>query len=506
MMNKYLSLIESLEQGNVESSNSEVKVYPKSYAKHGNVRLLMVKDGTEKYILATGSGALYDELTGENIENKGKICPLSHENRLVLNRYFEYTVPKAFGTKVATIGLGDRLGLASPGHIKTIKNRNIKPILAQQSIRELTLTNRTMTDMLDAAAFAVFQEGYKGGYGADGDHIKKESDIEYALSLGVSMMTLDCSDQIDNEFEQASVETVREAYDRLPQDVKTHYDNRYLNKSYDVNGLSLTFDEESLMRNVLLYNEAIAYTEKVYHQYISKQERDIDFEISIDETETVTSPISHFFVANELIQRDVNVVSLAPRFCGEFQKGIDYIGNIEQFEKELNEHAAIADYFGYKLSIHSGSDKFKVFPIIAKHTKGIFHVKTAGTNWLEAIRVIAKINPSLYRRMHHFALENFQETLKYYHVTPDLNSIKPLDSVTDDELPEYMDDDNARQLFHVTYGLILTDKDENGNYTFKDEFFKTLHDHEEEYTAALIKHIGKHLDLLDVNELKFHEN
>src|SRR5690606_12602301 len=113
--------------------------------------------------------------------------------------YFDYTKPRAFGTKIATIGLGDRLGLASPGHIKTIAGRNIRPILAQQSIRELNLTNRTYEDVLDAAAFAVFQEGYKDGWGADGDHLKTTADIEYALGLGFSMLTLDASEHIDNE-------------------------------------------------------------------------------------------------------------------------------------------------------------------------------------------------------------------------------------------------------------------------------------------------------------------
>src|SRR5699024_7212699 len=140
-----------------------------------------------------------------------------------------------------------------------------------------------------------------------------------------------------------------------------------------------------------------------YQTYIKPLGKKFNFEISIDETETVTSPQAHFFVANELKSNKVNVFSMAPRFCGEFQKGIDYVGDLHQFENELMEHANIASFFGYKLSIHSGSDKFSVFPIIARHTEGVLHVKTAGTNWLEAIRVIAQQNPDLYRRLHRFA-------------------------------------------------------------------------------------------------------
>jgi tagaturonate epimerase len=495
-MEHLLPTIDLLAEGKIASDSDGLKVYKASYTNSDDVHLLMVKDQAEKYILATGSGQLYDDLEGTSIGGKGKACPLTYENRLVLNRYFDYTAPRAFGTEIATIGLGDRLGLASPGHIETVQGKAIKPVLAQQSIRELTLTNRSMTDMLDAAAFAVFQEGYKGGYGADGDHIKEESDIKYALSLGVSMITLDCSDQIDKTIEEATDEVIAAEFNNVPEDVKQRYFDKYLNKAFEVNGLSLSFDEASLMRNILLYDEAISYTTHVYNEYISKEDRAIDFEISIDETETVTAPISHFFVANELIERGVTVVSLAPRFCGEFQKGIDYIGDVEQFEVELREHALIAEHFGYKLSIHSGSDKFMVFPIIAEYTKGIFHVKTAGTNWLEAIRVIANVNPDLYRRMHTFALENFEEALKYYHVTPDLDSVASLDSVSDDQLAAYMNDDAARQLFHVTYGLILTAKDKNDEFVFRDEFFKTLDVHEDDYRAALVKHIGRHIELL----------
>ncbi|MCJ8009487.1 tagaturonate epimerase family protein [Lederbergia wuyishanensis] len=494
-MEKLQSVIEELEKGNIASSNTSVKVYEKSFKEYDNVRLLMVKANGNRYLLAVGEGTLFDDLQGKNV-GSGKACPLSHENRLVLNRFFDFTVPRAFGTEIATMGLGDRLGIASPGHIEAIKGHRVKPILAQQSIRELTLTNRTMNDMLDAAAFAVFQEGYEGGYGADGDHIKQEDDIKMALELGISMLTLDCSDYIPIGIDAKSLEEVKIEFEKLPLEVQDYYNERYLNQTFDVKGLAISFNEETLVKYVLEYNEALKYMVHVYGEYISKLDRDFDFEISIDETETITSPMAHFFVANELTSKGVKVNSLAPRFCGEFQKGIDYIGDVKQFERELSEHALIAEYFGYKLSIHSGSDKFTVFPIIAKYTKGVVHVKTAGTNWLEAVRVIAETNPDLYRRMHAFALDNLDEALKYYHITPDMNTIALLDSVSDENLADYMNNDAARQVLHVTYGLILTAKDENGESLFKEDFFKTLDEHEDEYTRSLVLHIGKHLDTL----------
>lgn len=493
-MDHLLPIFDSLDNDEVRSNVSDVRMYEKSYVHYDNDSLVMVKDQSSKLLLVSGQGSLYKDLEGTEIEHGRKVCPLSHKNRLVLNDYFEYTVPRAFGSETATIGLGDRLGVASPGHIQAVRDKPVKPILAQQSIRELNLTNRTMDDVLDAACFAVFQEGYKGGFGADGDHLKKESDIQAALEHGMSMLTLDCSDYIRNDIETLDDEQIRMEYDNLPEDVKQYFHVHYLNQTFNIDDLILYFDKPHLMRIVLLYREAIKYMIHVYEKYVSKAK--IDFEISIDETSTTTIPLAHFFVANELKQDDVQVTSLAPKFCGEFQKGIDYIGDVEQFEEELKEHVTIADYFGYKLSIHSGSDKFTVFPLIAKHTLGRFHIKTAGTNWLEAIRVIATTNPSLYRWMHSFALDHFNEALQYYHITPDLSFIQPLQSVSDDNLKNYMDQDAARQLLHVTFGLLLSAKDEQGAFLFKDALFDTLDENEDGYRESLIQHIGKHLDAL----------
>jgi tagaturonate epimerase len=497
-MGKFQSIVEALKQGSTPQETAQVKVYPLSVSTSGSTTLVMVKDKEQhvKYLIAAGEGPIFDELQGQ-VEDGAKIAPLSHENRLVLNKYFEYTVPRAFGTQIATIGLGDRLGIASPGHIQVVRGRNIRPILAQQSIRELNLTGRDYKQVVDAACFAAFQEGYKDGFGADGDHLKVEADIELALGLGFTMLTLDCSEKIDNTVEGTDAASQAAKYALLPESVRSHYESKYLNQTFEVAGTSITFDKETLIKNVLIYGEAINFMEHIYVTYIKNASREIDFEISIDETATPTAPESHFLVAKELYSRGLTIYSMAPRFIGEFQKGIDYMGDIEQFEKELIIHAGIADDFGYKLSIHSGSDKFSVFQLIGKYTKGRFHVKTAGTNWLEAVRTVAKVNPDLYRRMHQYALDHFEEATAYYHVTTDLSKIAPLDQVSDADLANtYMNEDNARQVLHITYGILLQAKDAQGNSLFKDEFFRTLSEQEEAYAESLRNHIGKHLDLL----------
>ena len=182
------------------------------------------------------------------------------------------------------------------------------------------------------------------------------------------------------------------------------------------------------------------------------------------------------------------MTSLAPRFPGEFQKGIDYRGDTTEFEKELRKHAKIALDNGYKLSVHSGSDKFSVFPIIYRETDCRVHLKTAGTHWLEALRTAAVFNPDLFRRIHIVALEHLKEAKKYYHITENTANIPAIDDLDDGNLPTLLDNDDARQVLHITYEFTLA--------AFKAEIFDLLNRREDEYYDALAKHLTKHLPRL----------
>ncbi len=467
-------------------------VYPTSVNEKDGAYVFMIARGGADFLVATGSAAA--AFVGEKKTCAGvtaTVAPLNHENACALRAMFPFTAPIPVLKKARSFGVGDRLGIAAPGHIRVFNDYDAYPVLAQQSIRELNLTERTYEDVLDCASFYVFRDGYKRGFGADGDHLKKAEEIEYALSLGFSMITLDCSEHIRGGVEKMTAEELAAAC-TLPAALA----DRYIGKTFDMEGEVLSFDEEELRRCVLIYGEAIEFATGIYNKYFKEGGAKADFEISIDETATPTSPLQHYFVANELIRNGVDVATMAPRFCGEFQKGVDYIGDLAQFERELKVHAAIARHFGYKLSIHSGSDKFSTFKLIGKYTEGNFHVKTAGTNWLEAMRAVATAAPSLYREIHAYALSMFAEAKKFYHVTTDLSKIPALDTLTDEELPILFTQNDARQLIHITYGFILTLRDEKGNFVFKDRLYKFWREEERVYSDMLYQHIGKHLALL----------
>lgn len=459
-------------------------VYPESINHLDNSLVFMVKDEKSDYLVATGEAKNHFFGKAFNTGNKCYlVAELNHDNACALRKLFPFTAPSAVLSAERTFGVGDRLGIACPGHIRVFKEYDARPVFAQQSIRELTLTNRSFADVLDAVTFSVFREGFKDGFGADGDHLKKPEEIEYALENGYTMITLDLSEHIQNS---------------APGDLEipAYLRNRYLHRIFTVEDEEISFSETDLKECFHVYGKALEFAKQVYHKYILPNERKVNFEVSIDETERPTTPAQHYFVANELVSAGVKLDTLAPRFCGEFQKGIDYIGDLEQFEKELKVHAAIARHFGYRLSFHSGSDKFSIFKLVGKYTQGRFHVKTAGTNWLVAMLVVAMKDPGLYREIHAYALEKFSEARSYYHVTTDLTKIPNLEDVKDEELPAYFENNDARQLIHITYGFILNAKNEDGSYRFKDPLYALWRKYEETYAEMLYRHIGKHLNLL----------
>ncbi len=420
-------------------------------------------------------------------------CPLTPEAAQFLRREFPFTAPQALKGKDATIGTGDRLGLANPAHIQAVREHDIFPVLAQQSMRELDFTGRTYQDVLDAATFAVFQEGYEDGFGFDGDHLKRIEDIEMALACGATMITLDLSDVMNTAAADWNTAQLDEHFRQLPDQERDRLTGTYLKTAFDVSeDVRLTFTNTELQRCCAMYSQVVEFAIEVYQLLVARKGvGNVDFEVSIDETTTPTLPEHHLFIVKELIDRDVVVDSLAPRFVGEFQKAIDYIGDLSEFERQLKIHCDIARAYGnYKVSIHSGSDKFSVYPAIGTWTKGRLHVKTAGTSWLEAVRVIAAREPELYRKIHQKALDSYPEALKFYHITADFGKVPSLDNVSDDALPQYLDHPEARQLLHIIYGFVMQDAD------LRKAVYDALFVYEDLHYAFVRKHINKHVRLL----------
>jgi len=130
--------------------------------------------------------------------------------------------------------------------------------------------------------WAVFNEGYTSGFGADGDHLKQPFEIEYAIACGYSMITLDCSEHIDNTIVKLSDNELKAKYEEISPEIREKYEKKYLGEC----DCGVSFDMRSLMQSVLIYSDAIEYTHEIYERFIKPN--DIDFEMSIDETATPT--------------------------------------------------------------------------------------------------------------------------------------------------------------------------------------------------------------------------
>ena len=484
------------------------QLYPRSLTVRDTSLLFLGRKGRVKTlgILYQGASGVADAFAGETSDIALadsrltlKTCPLTHANALALRAALPYTAPRVMGLATSA-GCGDRLGLATPGHIHAIRGTGLVPFLAQQSIREMERSGRTPDDVMDDASWAVFQEGWREGFGSDADHLKTREDVDICVAAGFTLYTIDPREHVDNDAHTNGVETLEIKYRALPWEALAitpdALRDSYVGKAFPLqDDMVITLSESQLWRAAAKYGRAIVHVVSMY-RYLAEamDNRPFELEVSVDETDTPTAPHEHFFVASELRRLRVRWSSLAPRYLGRFEKGVDYIGDLGAFEADLRWHAAIARKLGgYKLSIHSGSDKFSIYPIFAKHCGALVHLKTAGTSYLEALRAIGDLDPALFREILGFAFQRYEEDKASYHVSADPSKVRKPDDLSDAELASVLDTFDGRQLLHVTFGSVLTEENPAGGYRFRDRLLFVLDANEDAHYQVIEAHFDRHL-------------
>jgi len=476
-------------------------IYPQSVVDWNDASYILVRSGGEKYLSVLGDATGFEgQALGPDPESL-RLCPLTPGNAAVLRERLDWLRPAPLGLRTSA-GFGDRLGLATPGHVRAARRAgSIAPIFAQQSVRENARTGRTPQQVLDDATWGVFQEGWREPWGADADHLKTTAVVDDFVAAGYTFYTIDPGDHVDNEAHTASLEALKDKIHALPwaelEDSPEGLHERYLDRHFEVEDLTLEFNQTTLARAAAKYGRAVAHTAAMYRYLVSRMgKQPFELEVSVDETETPTSPEEHFYIASELRRLGVEWVSLAPRFVGRFEKGVDYGGtssartcsasDLDKFETELAKHAAIARAFGpYKLSLHSGSDKFSIYSLVARLTQGLVHLKTAGTSYLEALRAVAQVDTDFFREILAFARERYETDRATYHVSAQLINVPAPDSLSDTDLPDLLNQFDARQVLHVTFGSVLD--------RFGDRLLAALREHEETYHTLLASHFERHL-------------
>lgn len=407
-----------------------------------------------------------------------------------------------------SFGFGDRLGLATPGHVSAMKKSggNILPIFPQQSIREMTRTGRSAQQVMDDAMTGALDSAWTGLIGADADHLKTPADVDVTAAAGFTFFTIDPSDHVDQKADNYGEAELREQFARSSQQADWY--NEYLGQTVTLeNGTQIEFTEQACMRAAVKYGLAIQKAlelSRYIDQVHNASGRDYEIELSVDETDQPTTLAEHFIIADQCFKGQMKLVSLAPRFIGEMEKGVDYKGDPQALDQSLNDHAAIANKLGpYKLSLHSGSDKVSMYTSLAKATQGLFHVKTAGTSYLEALRVVARHDETLFRQIIRFARAHYDTDKATYHVSATNEMVAseeklPADKLENVYLEKWCDvpqgqgfTEPGRQILHCTFGSTLTDPE------LGPAIRSILESNPETYDDVLADHFCRHLDALN---------
>jgi len=394
-----------------------------------------------------------------------------------------------------SVGIGDRFARQGRAQLTAFvlaaqKGADIIPVW-NKSNREHLIVHSEPSELRQEADAAVKSLNWKQPYHVDADHIGMKT-VDRFIEPS-DFFTIDVADFIGKPADDKAISSLLD-------------DCRKLCGSPVIAGLSkpIRIDEAAITRVGKKYLSAVQEAGRVY-QHIAKA-RGADqciIEVSMDETDSPQTPDELLLILAAVGREGIPIQTIAPKFTGRFNKGVDYVGDLGQFEKEFNDDLSVIAYgikeFGLpknlKLSVHSGSDKFSIYqPIrraIRKHNAGL-HIKTAGTTWLEEISAVAEADDEglkLVREIYAEALKRFDELCGPYASVIDIKRDRLPGA---DEFNRWSGADvaaairhepgspkfnsNLRQLLHVGYKLAAERK---------DRFYSLLEKHEE--------FVGKHV-------------
>lgn len=369
-----------------------------------------------------------------------------------------------------SIGMGDRFAHQGVAQLRAIVKANqagydISPVW-NKSNREHTYVHSHPTDVRKEADDAVATLAFQGKYFVDADHINLSTVAPFVETS--DFFTLDVAAFIGKPSPEAEIEKFVESC------------SAYVGKLV-IPGIAqpIVVTRELIVEIASKFLAATEQAAEIYN-YLVEQKGKGNFitEVSMDEVEEPQTPVYLFFILKMLADKGVPAQTIAPKFTGRFNKGVDYRGDLNQFAREFEEDILVIDYaiqqFGLpselKLSVHSGSDKFSIYPIMAsiihKYNKGL-HLKTAGTTWLEEVIGLAlagddglEMAKEIYAGSYNRREELCAPYADVIDIDPErLPSVEEVNSWTGEKLantlrhipghPDYNSD--FRQLIHVAY-------------------------------------------------------
>ncbi|WP_152352576.1 tagaturonate epimerase family protein [Brachybacterium subflavum] len=452
--------------------------------------------------LAAFEGTVSETADGAVLEG-----PASHANALALRAAVPALRPRLVSGHRTSVGTGDRTGLATAGQARAFAEAGggVLPVLAQQSIREMDRLGRSAREVLDDAVFGLVEAGWERGYGADCDHIKTTEGIDRGLDAGFRMFTLDPGDMVQDVTGGVTERQVDDLPWKALEDTRTDLHARYRGLDIEAAGERIAPSDAEILTAAVKYGGAVAEAARL-HRHLAAHapeaaraahggEPAVEVEIAVDETAWQTTFFEHHYLATELERLGVTWFSFAPRYVDGFEKGLEFRGDREELRRNLEVHHAIgALHGGYKISLHSGSDKFSIYPLALEATDGLVHLKTSGTSYLCALEVIAEEDPELFAAVWGISRQAYARAKASYQVSAhEDRTPTDLTGLGAEALVQLVrDSDDARQILHVGYGDSLTADLADGT-PLRERFAADLRAHHDRYTRVLVPHISRHL-------------
>jgi tagaturonate epimerase len=328
-----------------------------------------------------------------------------------------------------SLGMGDRFAREGRAQLHAIVRAKARGIdltpVWNKSNREHTIIGSRPDDVRHEAEAAVSALGWKDAYHIDADHINL-ANVERFIDAS-DFYTIDVADFTGT----LAGEPALAEFDAAGR--------KYLGK-LSIPGLDhpLAIDAAAINNTARKFLRAMQEAAQIHRHIVASKDGNFIAEVSIDETDQPQTPAELFLILLMLAGQNVPCQTIAPKFTGRFNKGVDYVGDLVRFEKEFDENLCVVRFaiseFGLpetlKLSVHSGSDKFSLYPIInrllKKHDAGV-HLKTAGTTWLEEVIGLAEsggesldIARDIYTQAH----GRFAELAKPYATVVDIDPAK----------------------------------------------------------------------------------
>ncbi len=371
-----------------------------------------------------------------------------------------------------TIGVGDRFtqeGEAQLSAVKAAADRGIalSPVW-NKSNREHTIVGTKPQSLRDEADAAVQALGWTAPYFVDADHINLNT-VDGFIACS-DFFTIDVADYTG----KAPAPEVRAAFlEKHAAIIGAH--------TLPLFDEPLVITREDLERTADKFLWAMSEAGRIHRHIASKKDpASFAIEVSVDETDTPQTPAELLLILAMIADEGIPAQTVAPKFTGRFNKGVDYVGDLAAFEREFDADLAVISFairnFGLpenlKISVHSGSDKFSLYPIIrrliAKHDAGL-HLKTAGTTWLEEVAGLAQAGGDaleIARDIYATALPRAEELIKPYAPVVDINvpelpSAETVHNWTSEQFLAALDHNQScpdynpqlRQFIHVSFKI-----------------------------------------------------